>query len=206
MTEDSASPPRPRVVVSQCLHGVACRYDETSVPSPFVARLAQVADLIPVCPEVEIGLGIPRATIRIERDRVAAAAGGIESEPPPKFRDRLVQPSSGRDLTEAMRSFARGFLESVGRVDAFILKARSPSCGIDDTKLFDSGGLLLPETTAGLFAREVLERFPGTIVEDEEHLENPITQERFMERLLSAAARRARSSNTSRPHDLPGSP
>ena len=59
--------PRPCIVISRCIEFDPCRYDGSKIPSPTVARLKSFADCIPVCPEVEIGLGTPRATVRIVR-------------------------------------------------------------------------------------------------------------------------------------------
>jgi uncharacterized protein YbbK (DUF523 family) len=58
---------RPRIVVSRCIEFDPCRYDGSKIPSPVVAALRGYAECIPVCPEVEIGLGIPHATVRIVR-------------------------------------------------------------------------------------------------------------------------------------------
>jgi len=81
---------------------------------------------------------------------------------------RLIQPATGRDLTEEMAAFARSFLGSLGKVDGFILKGRSPSCAIRDAKIFSS--LIDKEPIArgaGLFAAAVLERYPHLPLEDE---------------------------------------
>jgi len=100
--------PRPRLVVSRCIEFDPCRYDGSKIPSPTVARLREYADCIPVCPEVEIGLGIPRATVRIVRIDGA---------------DHLMQPATGRDVTEEMSAFAAGYLDSLPQIDGFILKS-----------------------------------------------------------------------------------
>jgi len=89
--------PRPRIVISRCIEFDPCRYDGSKIPSPTVALLKSFADCIPVCPEVEIGLGIPRATVRIVRMQ-----GG----------DHLIQPATGRDVTSEMTGFSSRFLDS----------------------------------------------------------------------------------------------
>src|SRR5690348_16019590 len=113
---------RPVIVVSQCLGFAAVRYNRAIIDAPFVQRLASAADIIEVCPEVGIGLGVPRRPIRMERGR-----GGIA----------LVQPSTGRDITGDMHGYADSFLGSLGPVDGFILKARSPSCGTSGVSVLD---------------------------------------------------------------------
>ncbi|MCP4249485.1 MAG: DUF523 domain-containing protein, partial [bacterium] len=77
--------PAPIVIVSRCLGFDACRYDGEVVEDDFVARLASRARLVPLCPELEVGLGVPREKIRL----VGTGPGR-----------RLVQPATGRDLTE----------------------------------------------------------------------------------------------------------
>ncbi|HTY07903.1 MAG TPA: DUF523 domain-containing protein, partial [Candidatus Edwardsbacteria bacterium] len=80
------------MVASRCLEFEACRYNGQMIPCPVVRQLQPLADFRPVCPEVEIGLGVPRDPIRI-----------VES----KGKRSLYQPSTGRDLTETMGDFAR---------------------------------------------------------------------------------------------------
>ena len=116
---------RPRIVVSRCIEFDPCRYDGSGVPSPLVARLRSHADCLPVCPEVEIGLGIPRATVRLVRQDGA---------------DRLVQPATGRDFTDEMTAFAGRFLDVLPPVDGFILKGGSPTSGASGVRVYPSAG------------------------------------------------------------------
>jgi uncharacterized protein YbgA (DUF1722 family)/uncharacterized protein YbbK (DUF523 family) len=136
------------------------------IVSEFVRRLIGHADLVPVCPEVEIGLGVPRDPIRI------VLRGG----------DRhLVQPSTGRDLTVPMSSFADRFLGGLGEVDGFVLKSRSPSCGMRDVRIYlDGNGGGSVDRRAGLFGQEVLRRLEGLPVEDEARLRNVKLGEHFL--------------------------
>ncbi|MDW8141581.1 MAG: DUF523 domain-containing protein, partial [Candidatus Bipolaricaulota bacterium] len=98
---------RPRIVVSQCLGLEHCRYDGSIIPEPIVTALQKYVELIAICPEVEIGLGTPRPPVRLVR---------LDGRP------RLLQPATGRDLTEAMKGFAISFLNALPPVDGFILK------------------------------------------------------------------------------------
>ena len=107
--------PRPRVVVSACLGFAAVRYSGELIPDKVVAALKEHVDFVPVCPEVEIGLGVPRPVVRLVRG---------EEGP------RMVQPKTGEDLTERMRAFSQRFLQGLGEVEGFLLKNRSPSCGL----------------------------------------------------------------------------
>ena len=165
---------RPRVVVSRCLGFEACRYNGEILENPFLGRLASHVRLVTVCPEVAIGLGTPRDPIRIVRDD-----GG----------DRLIQPSTERDLTRPMEEFSREFLAGVGEVEGFVLKARSPSCAITDTKIHHPQGQAGPLGEGpGLFARAVLEDFPGAAVEDEGRLADRRIREHFLTRIFTIAA------------------
>lgn len=165
---------RPRLVVSRCLEFDACRYDGSRIPSELVAALRPRADLIPVCPEVEIGLGIPRETVRIVR-----GADG----------DRLVQPATGRDVTEEMRRFATEFLDRLPPIDGFLLKGGSPTSGPGGVRVYPSPSKSAPVArSAGFFAREVLRRYPDLPVEDELRLGNARIRDAFLAAVFSLSA------------------
>jgi uncharacterized protein YbbK (DUF523 family) len=167
--------PRPVVVVSQCLGFAAVRYNGLMLEDDFVAALGRYVRFVQVCPEVGIGLGVPRDPIRI------VDTGSR----------RLVQPSTGRDLTESMRAFAAEWLNGVGQVDGFILKARSPSCGIRDVKTFPSIDTETPAAMGfGFFAEEVLRRFPEAAIADECQLKETDTRHQFLTRLFARACAR----------------
>lgn len=179
--------PRPRLVVSKCLELEACRYNGVSIRAPVVKRLEPFVELVPTCPEVEIGLGVPRDPVRL----VALGGGRDESAAP-----RMVQPSTGRDLTDAMTSFSEEFLDAVEPVDGFLLKSRSPSCGIKDTKVHapapsgvgGSAGRGMPiGKGAGLFARAVLERFGDRAIEDDGRLTNFRIRHHFLTKMFTLA-------------------
>ena len=165
---------RPRVVLSKCLELEPVRYNGQRIPDSFIRRLIDFVDFVPVCPEVEIGLGVPREPVRL----VAATSG----------ETRLVQPATGRDLTERMNQFARRYLEGLGPVDGFILKAGSPSCGTSNVKVYQQPE---PSPTVrrepGMFARHVLETHGDFAVEDEGRLRNFPIRHHFLTRLFAFA-------------------
>jgi uncharacterized protein YbbK (DUF523 family) len=170
-------PVRPIVVITRCIDFDSCRYNGQVVRASLREELEPFVELRPVCPELEIGLGVPRDPLRLVR-----RAGG----------NRMVQPSTGRDLTEAMESFSARFLDSLTLVDGFILKSRSPSCAVHDGKVFDSEAEHSGHDQApGLFAARVLERFPEALVEDDERLRDVQVRDLFLEKVLQAANRRA---------------
>ena len=169
---------RPIVVVSRCLGFDHCRYNGQTIPDAYVDRLEPHVTFITVCPEVAIGLGVPRDPIRIVR-----ADGQL----------RLVQPATGRDVTDAMQAYVNAFLDELGPVDGFLLKGRSPSCGLSDVKLY--GGLEEEGAPVGrgpgFFGRAVLDRFPGLAVESEGRLKNYRLRDHFYTKLFALARLRA---------------
>ncbi|HDX9589955.1 TPA: DUF523 and DUF1722 domain-containing protein [Bacillus pseudomycoides] len=164
---------KPTVVVSKCLEFEACRYNGDKLSDATVRNLQPYVEFIPVCPEVEIGLGIPRETIRIvEHDGT----------------QKLVQPSTGADLTEKMQQFSDLFLSSLPDVDGFILKNRSPSCGTRDVKIYAGLGKAPTKGKgAGLFGSAVLARFSHLAIEEEGRLSNFIIREHFLTQLFTLA-------------------
>jgi len=166
----------PRVGVSACLLGERVRWDGRHKRDRWIAgALARRVALVPVCPEVEIGLGIPRPPIRLEE-----GSGGV----------RLVMPSSGADLTDRMERFAARRVEALfrGGLDGYILKARSPSCGLKGVVVL--GGKTERRRRRGLFAGALLRGIPGLPVVEEGRLEGPAERRRFLARVVAHHRRR----------------
>lgn len=165
---------RPVVLVSKCLGFAACRWNGVSIDAPYLERLAPHVDFRPVCPEVEIGLGVPRKPIRV-----------VEV----KGRRRLVQPETGRDVTDLMTGFAAKHLAGLGGIHGALLKSRSPSCGIKDVKVYPKPDATTPiGKDFGFFGAAVLERYPDLPVEDEGRLLNWRIREQFLTRLFAIAS------------------
>jgi uncharacterized protein YbbK (DUF523 family) len=164
--------------VSSCLEFDICRYDGQRVSSPAVAYLRNHVEFIPVCPEMELGLGVPRDPIMI------ISSGDV---------DRLIQPSTGREITGEMKVFVDSFLDSLVEVDGFILKSRSPSCGIGDVKIFSSLSSEMPTGLGnGFFGSEVLNRFGHLAVEAEDRLNDVRVRDQFLAKLISLHRSRLR--------------
>ena len=144
------------------------------IPDDFVKQLRDHVIFKPVCPEFEIGLGIPRDPIRI-----VAHSG----------KRRLMQPATGRDVSTLMGEFADKHLSALGETDGFIFKGRSPSCGIKDVKIY-SGLENAPvlKKGSGFFGGAVMEKFPDLAIEDEGRLENFRIREHFLTKLFSLAS------------------
>lgn len=165
--------PKPIVVLSKCLEFDACRYNGQVIPDTFVKQIEPHVNFKLVCPEVEIGLGVPRDPIRVISDG---------------DRMLLFQPATGREISSKMLGFADKYLTSLNDVDGFILKSRSPSCGIKDVRLFANSedGAAIGKTK-GFFARKVLEHFPGLAIEDEGRLKNFKIRNHFLTKLYLLA-------------------
>lgn len=159
----------PRIVVSRCLEFGACRYNGLKIPDELVRQLTPHVQFLPICPEMEIGLGVPREPVRVVH------RGGALT---------LCQPSTGRELTDEMREFAGRFLDGAGTIHAAILKRRSPSCAVTDADWFDDPAAGTPSGKGpGLFAKMLIERFPGIPVEDERRLMDRAARAAFFARL-----------------------
>ncbi len=173
----------PRIVLSKCLELAHCRHDGQIIRNSIVARLLEHVDLVPVCPEVAIGLGVPRDSIRLVDD------GGTT---------QLIQPSTKEHLTERMNNFSQRFLNGLGPVDGFVLKSGSPTCGTSNVKVYASPEKSPPlRSEAGLFARRVQDRFSHLAVEDEGRLRNFYIRHHFLTRLFTFAELRALGDNPS---------
>jgi uncharacterized protein YbgA (DUF1722 family)/uncharacterized protein YbbK (DUF523 family) len=143
------------------------------IKSSIVDNLKNYVKFLTVCPEVEVGLGIPRDPIRLiqNQDKI-----------------KLVQPSTGLDLTQKMKEFADKYLESLPLIDGFILKNKSPSCGIKAVKIYKESKNYPPRRDGvGAFAREVYQRFYQLPVEDEGRLRNSLIREDFLTRIFTLA-------------------
>lgn len=162
---------KPKVVVSKCLGFSKCRYNGQVIQDDFVDKLGEYVHYITVCPEVEIGLGIPRKPIRLvlEDNEIT-----------------LFQPETKNEYTYEMKKFTNDFLSSLKDVDGFLLKGRSPSCGIKDTKIYD--GKKNPNVLRkgdGIFAKEVLRKYPYLAIEGEGRLTNFKIREHFLAHLYT---------------------
>ncbi|MBD3182999.1 DUF1722 domain-containing protein [Candidatus Poribacteria bacterium] len=162
---------KPVVVVSKCLGFANCRYNGAIINDDLVTKLRDYVDFIPVCPEMEVGLGVPREPIRMVQS-------GEEL--------KLMQPATGLDITRKMEDFASSFLDSVGYADGFILKSRSPSCGSKDVKVYPDIEKSMPATrSAGFFGMAVLKKYPNLSVENEGRLKNFQIREHFLTKLFT---------------------
>ncbi len=148
---------KPRIGVSACLLGEAVRYDGTAKPNQWILKvLSGRAELVPLCPEVGAGLGVPRPPVHLVQVGNDIRALGVEDP--------------ALDVTVPLRSWSMEMSPVLSTLDAVILKSRSPSCGVGSAPLHTPGGEPLG-MTSGLFARYLSESFPGLLVLDDQLLE-----------------------------------
>jgi uncharacterized protein YbgA (DUF1722 family)/uncharacterized protein YbbK (DUF523 family) len=170
----SDAPDRPlRIGVSTCLLGEKVRWDAGHKHDRFLTDvLGPFVEWVPVCPEVELGLGIPREPIRLVRETNGVGLVGVKS---------------GTDHTAAMRAYALG---RVARLDAedlsgYVLNKGSPSCGLERVPVHAARGGPPSRSGRGLFADALVERFPKLPVEEEGRLTDARLRENWVERIFA---------------------
>lgn len=163
---------QPRLGVSACLLGQPVRFDGGHKYNRFlVEHAARFFQLQPVCPEAELGLGIPRPAIQLrEMDRQV----------------RLVYSKNPRqDLSRAMRVFAEQRITEFEQLDGFVFKKDSPSCGLQRVPVVDDATGMRQRKGTGLFAESFRRLHPLLPVEDEGRLQDDAIRENFLERVYA---------------------
>lgn len=160
-----------RIGVSSCLLGAKVRFDGGHKKDDFLVNtFGEWVEWVPVCPEVEVGMGTPRESVRLVR----------------KGSDiRMVAPRSGSDWTQAMRIYSVQRVEKLATAElsGYVLKKESPSCGMERVKVYGEG--MPTKSGRGLFAEALLGRFPNLPVEEEGRLCDPRLRDNFVERVFA---------------------
>jgi uncharacterized protein YbgA (DUF1722 family)/uncharacterized protein YbbK (DUF523 family) len=167
-----AALPAVRIGVSSCLLGQKVRFDGGHKRDAFlVDTFGAFVEWVPVCPEVEAGMGLPREPIRLQRS-------GSDI--------RLVGVKSATDHTEMMTRYSTRRVEKLVRedLDGYILKKDSPSCGMERVKVYDAGGAPA-RSGRGVFAAALIAHFPLLPVEEEGRLSDPRLRDNFVERVFA---------------------
>jgi len=167
---------RIRIAISSCLLGRAVRYDGGHKLDQFLADIfGQLFDLIPVCPEVEAGLSIPREPMRLVGRPESASLRTIETK---------------TDYTALLENWARKRVRELKKekIRGFIFKNNSPSCGLRDIEVLDEKAGQT-RNGIGIFARIFIKHFPNCPVEDEARLHDPDIREKFIQRVFSTRRR-----------------
>jgi uncharacterized protein YbgA (DUF1722 family)/uncharacterized protein YbbK (DUF523 family) len=162
-----------RVGASQCLLGDPVRFDTGHKRDPFLTDiLAEFFRWVPVCPEVELGMGIPRPPVRL----VHTPTG-----------EQMLQPKTGKDFTRDMTHFCRKRINALRELDlcGYVLKKGSPSCGMERVKVYPLEGGQPRKDGVGLFAAELKRQLPLLPLEEEGRLHDPVLRENFIERIFA---------------------
>ena len=160
-----------RLGISRCLLGDEVRFDGGHKRDQFLTEVfGRHVEWLPICPEVEAGLGTPREAMRLVGD--------------PKH-PRLITINSGRDHTEALERMTEHRLRSLEDLDlsGYVFKKDSPSCGVERVRIYNQHGMP-SRNGVGIFARAFVERFPLIPVEEEGRLCDPLLRENFIERVF----------------------
>ena len=163
---------KPKLGISACLLGQKVRFDGGHKREQFLTDLfGRFVEWIPICPEVEVGMGVPRESVRLV---------GTPSNP------KMIAEKSGRDWTAAMSQFAAKRLRDMAEISlsGYVLKKNSPSCGMERVRVYSSKGM--PERQGrGLFAAALMKQWPLLPVEEEGRLNDLKLRENFIERVFA---------------------
>lgn len=163
---------KPKIVVSECLYGTKCRYDGQGYNDKVIQSLKDYVDIQTVCPELAIGLSIPREPIRIEMNK--------ENE-----EYRLIDYNSKNDYTNQMTEFSEEFINGLDGIDGFILKSRSPTCGLKDAKVYYRGNKCsIRSNENGFFSQKIIDKYDYLPIENEGRLKNYNIRDNFFTRIF----------------------
>ena len=163
---------KPKIVVSECLYGTKCRYDSQGYNDKVIQSLKDYVDIQTVCPELAIGLSIPREPIRIEMNK--------ENE-----EYRLIDYNSKNDYTNQMTEFSEEFINGLDDIDGFILKSRSPTCGLKDAKVYYCGNKCsIRSNENGFFSQKIIDKYDYLPIENEGRLKNYNIRYNFFTRIF----------------------
>lgn len=161
-----------RIGISACLLGQTVRYNGGHKHSCLCASLAQTFEFVPLCPEVAIGMGIPRPPIHLIGKPDAPRAVGVHDP--------------DRDVTEALDNFGKRMADELADICGFILMQKSPSCGLGSVPLHQQDGQVAGLTN-GIFASALIRNCPELPVVEEAHLHDPARREAFLRRVQAYA-------------------
>ncbi|WP_305855991.1 YbgA family protein [Balneatrix alpica] len=163
---------RPLIGISACLLGQEVRFNGGHKQSRFcLEQLSEHFDWLPACPEVAIGMGVPRQAIRLIGDPQAPRAVGSND--------------ASMDVTAPLQEFSHDYVQRQGnRLSGYILMKNSPSCGMERVKVYQPNGHPHQDGGRGLFAAELMRAFPLLPVEEEGRLQDPQLCDNFMMRVF----------------------
>jgi Uncharacterized conserved protein len=161
------------VGISACLLGEPVRFDGGHKRLPFVVEELSVwVRFEPICPEMAIGLPVPRPALRL----VKIAHNDVAL----RYSDRREG-----DLTQAMRDFSRARISRLDSLCGYIVCAKSPSCGMERVRIYEAEGNNSSKTGRGIFTEQLMARYPWLPVEEDGRLHDPVLRENFVERIYA---------------------
>ncbi|QYJ88626.1 MULTISPECIES: YbgA family protein [Shewanella] len=160
-----------KIGISACVMGEPVRFDRGHKKSGFcMEQLAEFAEFKPVCPEMAIGLPVPRPTIRqIVRDNIITVS----------------RPDGSGDVTQALKDFGAKAAQNYQDLAGFVFCAKSPSCGMERVKVYHHHGKGSESTGVGIFAEQVMKANPLLPCEENGRLNDPIIRENFTTRIFT---------------------
>ena len=163
---------KPKLGISACLLGQKVRFDGSHKREPFLIELfRKFVEWIPICPEVEVGMGVPRESVRLV---------GALTNP------SMIAEKSGKDWTEAMNRFAAKRMREIteNHLSGYVFKKNSPSCGMERVRVYNSKGMPVRQGR-GLFAAALMNHWPLLPVEEEGRLNDLKLRGNFIERVFA---------------------
>lgn len=162
-----------RIGISSCLLGDEVRFDGGHKRDPFLTdTLGPFVEWVRVCPEAEVGMGIPRETLRLVK---------VDGD------TRMITTRTGIDHTDSMRAFAVRRTRELDSLDlrGYVLKKDSPSCGMERVKVYDAEISAPVRSGVGIYAAVLKAHFPALPIEEEGRLQDPVLRENFIERVFA---------------------
>lgn len=176
------------VGISSCLLGENVRYDGGHKRDAYIiGTLSEYFEFRPCCPEVEIGLGVPRPTLRLVQQDDAVRCVGVDNP--------------AQDVTARLQAHADRLQAYYTDVCGYILKKDSPSCGMQRVRIYDAHGRAQRQGI-GIYARRMMHNNPLLPVEEEERLGDPALRENFIERVFVLRRWKILQANGLTPHTL----
>lgn len=162
---------KPPLAISSCILGQRVRYDgEIKSYADICQHLQQHFELIPVCPEVEIGLGVPRPAVQLTGNPLQPRMTGRDN---PEI-----------DVTTEMRAFCTTKPQQLNTICGYVFKSKSPSCGLKNIPVFNNG-IIIDDNQRGLFAQRITELWPELPICDENDLLTAESRQQFITQVLA---------------------
>ncbi len=161
-----------QIGISSCLLGEEVRYNGGHKRSNICTdQLQKYFEYTPLCPEVSIGLGVPRKPIRLVGDPTNPRAVGSDD--------------ASFDVTDKLKSFAEKTLPALHSISGYIFVKGSPSCGVSRVKVYLDNGMPAAEHGSGIYSKMVMDKYPLLPVEEAGRLNDPILKENFITRVFA---------------------